>query len=329
MRNLLNHTIAIILTGILTSGIAEARPGGGGRRGGGVAGNRSGRVPTAGTIGQGARPTLAPTGRPGNLSSGAGQTSLPGRAADTIGQGGRPGNLPSAEDLRDRMKFPPNSATPSSRNGPYWSQLENNAGQIQQTLSGKYVQQPFTPAWYTQHPNAWQATHPHADVLVAATWTAMATWVGVVAPPVAYGYSDVVYTESGEEIVTEESAAQAQQAAALAASVPYTDDASEWLPVGVFAVLREGQTDSNAVVQLAVSQQGSIKGSYYDLLTDSGHTLQGSIDKQTQLVAFSIGANQGAVWETSLNSLTAQQAPLTVYFANGRSQKWALVRMEQ
>lgn len=316
MRNVLNHTIAIILTGILTSGIAEARPGGGGRRGGGSAVRRIDRTPTrsgasavgrgnlpsraTGTIGQGARPTLAP--------------------------GNRPGNPPSAGDLRDQVNLPVNPTTPSDRNGRYWSQLQNNAGQIQQTLSGKYVQQPFTPAWYAQHPNAWQATHPHADVWVAATWTAMAAWVGVAAQPVAYYHSDVVYVEGGEQVVAEETAAQAEQAAA---SAPYTDDAGEWLPIGVFALLREGQTDANAVVQLAVSQQGSIKGSYYDLLTDSGHTLHGSIDKRTQLVAFSIGANQAAVWETSLNSLTAQQAPVTVYFANGRSQKWALVRMEQ
>ncbi len=259
MRNTQLLTVAVTLTALLTTSVANAFPGSGSIR-------RGTNSAIRGTL-----PTVTRTGIP---------------------------------------------TTSALRHGLYWSQLHTNAGSIRLSLSGKYVQRPFTPTWYSAHPNAWHLTHPHADAWTVATWTAASRWVGVTSRPVAYTFRE------GE-------AAKADQATKLANSDIKTDESTEWLPVGVFAILREGQTDSNAMLQLSVSPEGALKGSYYDLLTDSGHSLKGSVNKQTQLVGFSIGESKGAVWETSLNSLTASQAQVTVYFNTGRSQKWALVRMEK
>ena len=54
----------------------------------------------------------------------------------------------------------------------------------------------------------------------------------------------------------------------------------QWMPLGVFAVVAEGQTHTDKLVQLAVNQDGVIRGNYQDLLTDKSRRSIGTVDKR-------------------------------------------------
>lgn len=149
------------------------------------------------------------------------------------------------------------------------------------------------------------------------------------ADPVSYGYSgygDSGAYEQGDAAYEE----QVEQASELATAGQADEmDHAEWLPLGVFAMLPEGQSQANAVVQLAISQEGIIKGSYYDVLTNADQPLSGSIDRDTQRAAWSLDANKAVVYETGLENLTRDEAPLLVHFNASQTRKWLMVRMKE
>ena len=91
-----------------------------------------------------------------------------------------------------------------------------------------------------------------------------------------------------------------EQASNLATTGAKADASSEgdWLPLGVFALTKPGQTKSDLTVQLAVNKQGVIRGNYTDIATDKTQLIQGSVDKQSQRVAFTVGDNKATVVET-------------------------------
>ena len=164
--------------------------------------------------------------------------------------------------------------------------------------------------------------------------------MGVAAQPVAYdygGYGDTVYypTEPGQPADANAAAYQqeVQQANQLAgagqkAAGAAANDA-DWMPVGVFALMPNGQAQSNTMVQLSISKQGIVKGSYYDMVTDTIQPLAGSVDKKTQMVAWSLESNKSVVYETGLQNLTQDEGPVMVHFPGNHSQKWKMVRMEE
>jgi hypothetical protein len=65
--------------------------------------------------------------------------------------------------------------------------------------------EPFTPAWYVDHPGAWHATHPHADAAAVAAVGGLAAWIAV--PSVATATTTVV-----EQTVVESPAVAADEA---------------------------------------------------------------------------------------------------------------------
>ncbi len=82
------------------------------------------------------------------------------------------------------------------------------------------------------------------------------------------------------------------------------------------------------MLQLAVTKDGVLRGTYYDLLTDKEQPVQGAIDKATQRVAFTAGPNGKTVFETSLNSLTQDVGPMALYFENGAARPWTVARFD-
>jgi len=165
--------------------------------------------------------------------------------------------------------------------------------------------QPFTPAWYLEHPNAWHLTHPYADEFAAATWYALAGLLGAVAAPTDYGYGesvtyedDVVYM-NGEEAGSADD--YAEEASELAAAGREDEDvADEFMSLGVFLLVPEGKTDTSMIVHLAVNKDGIIQGTYYHAASDATRPVRGSVDKNTQRVAFTIDDKSDIVIETGL-----------------------------
>jgi hypothetical protein len=153
--------------------------------------------------------------------------------------------------------------------------------------------------------------------------------------PIYYDYGGNVYYEDNSVYVDGKEAGSAEQYAEqmgqLANSVP--DDISsedvQWLPLGVFALVDEDQEEATLFLQLAVSKEGIIAGTYHNTITDSAYPVEGMVDKNTQRAAWTIGDKKETVFETGIYSLTQDEAPVQVHFGTEQTQRWLLVRLEE
>ncbi len=167
-------------------------------------------------------------------------------------------------------------------------------------------------------------------------WAGITGWVAYAwSQPIYYDYGGNVYYEDnhvyidGNDVGTEEE--YAAQVAAVASSVP--EDAGgedmEWLPLGVYALVEESQEEPTMYLQLAVSKDGVIGGSYTNTVTDSVENVQGMVDKKSQRAAWTIGDNQSTVLETGVYNLTQKETPVLVHFGEGQTQQWLMVRLDE
>jgi hypothetical protein len=194
----------------------------------------------------------------------------------------------------------------------------------------------FTPGWYGLHPGAWTAPGWGAGAAwTAATWPDIASWVNVPTTPYYYDYGNTIVYQGGNVYVDGDDAGTAAQYAQQAQTI--ADQGREnqpaatttWHPLGVFALVQGDEKTSNTIFQLAINQDGILRGNYYDALMNSTSPVYGSVDKTTERAAWSIGNQKDTVFETGLYNLTRDQAPLLVHFGKNRTQQWLLVRMQQ
>lgn len=136
-----------------------------------------------------------------------------------------------------------------------------------------------------------------------------------------------VYINGDNAGTSEEYYNQASSLAANGATAEAPSD-GDWLPLGVFALTKPGQPKSDVSVQLAVSKQGVIRGNYTDSASNQNQVIQGSIDKQTQRVAFTVGENTENVFETGLYNLTKDEAPCLMHLGSDRTEQFLLVRLQ-
>lgn len=132
-----------------------------------------------------------------------------------------------------------------------------------------------------------------------------------------YGPAQEYYTETSD----------------LATSVPEMTDeqaeAVEWLPLGVFAITKESINASSFFLQLAVSKEGIISGTYYNDSTGATHPVDGMVDEKSQRAVwkFADDTNPDLVMETGIYNLTQDQADVLVHFGPDQTQTWVLVRL--
>ena len=100
------------------------------------------------------------------------------------------------------------------------------------------------------------------------------------------------------------------------------------MPLGTFALVHESQGDPTMYMQLQIAQDGTISGTYYNSVSESSQILQGSVDKETQRAAWTVGDKSQTVVETGLYNLTMDEAPALLHFGTGKTQEWLLVRLE-
>ncbi|MFH1923030.1 MAG: hypothetical protein ABIP48_24465 [Planctomycetota bacterium] len=348
MKKSMSFVLAVGLCVLLASDAAWARAPRGGRAGGrGISAPSRNFSP-----GPGGRNTPLENGtRPGMGNLGNSHVKPPLNNGPPLknhlppgGLGTPPsGNRPDLDRIKNHIgNFPERPATNGIRNGfdgqkinrqELQAQWRQQADEVRQTLQGRYDDL-FTPQWYVDHPAAWHATHPYANAWAAVAWGTVYAWVGVAPAPVAYDYGSTLVYE-GDTIYVEGEAAgsaeqYAQQASELAEAGWETDGANgEWLPLGVFALTPGKQAEANVLLQLATNREGIIRGTYYDLLSENGQPVQGSVDKRTQRVAWRVASAKTAVMETGLSSLTENEAPLLVHLSDGRIQNWLMVRVEK
>jgi hypothetical protein len=154
----------------------------------------------------------------------------------------------------------------------------------------------------------------------------------------SYGSGGNVYYENNNVYVNGEQTATAdeyyEQASEIADAAPEIDDAQaekiEWLPLGVFAYLQKGVSQTNSYLQLAVSKEGVIGGTFFNEATNSSRPVEGTVDKKTQRAAwtFADGKNTEIVVETSIYNLTKDRTPVLVHFGAEKVEQAELVRVE-
>lgn len=141
-------------------------------------------------------------------------------------------------------------------------------------------------------------------------------------------YQDNSVYVNGQSVGTgEEYYNQASTIASTGASAQAPAD-GDWMPLGVFALTKSDTSKSDVTIQLAVNKDGVIRGNSTDTQTDKNQVIQGSVDKQTQRVAFTVGDNTENVVETGLYNLTKDEAPCLIHFGKDKTEQWLLVRLQ-
>lgn len=205
---------------------------------------------------------------------------------------------------------------------------------------------PFHSGWWGYHRPAnlpyWHCHyHHHGNWWGWATAGAVTGWFSNLwTTPYYYDYgsggnvyyeNNVVYVDGQQYATADQYYNQAVEIAAVPEIEPQVADEMEWLPLGVFAITKEGVSDSNMLLQLAVNKQGLISGTFYNEDTDTSRAIQGRVDEQTQRAAwtFADGKNADVVMETGIFNLTEETAKAIVHFGSERTQPVVLVRLEE
>ena len=131
--------------------------------------------------------------------------------------------------------------------------------------------------------------------------------------PAPVFYENTVEVIEEAPVLTEEQAAQA-----------------EWLPLGVFAVTREGRAEADLLVQLAVTQEGIVGGTVHDHASSLTFQVEGTVEKETQRAVWSYtnDRNQRILMETSVFNLTQPEATGLVHYGPEDIQVIEFVRLE-
>jgi hypothetical protein len=87
--------------------------------------------------------------------------------------------------------------------------------------------------------------------------------------------------------------------------------------------------DPTLFLQLAVSKEGIIAGTLQNAADDSVQSIEGMVDKKSQRTAWTVVDQSRPIMETGINNLTEDTAPALVHFADGQTQQWLLVRLEE
>ena len=195
----------------------------------------------------------------------------------------------------------------------------------------------FNHDWWDHH--HWHYPYyPNFNYWGYAAWPSVTGWVDYGwTQPVSYSYGDNVYYQGDQVYYGDQpvatAAEYAEQAEAIAANVPETKPAPEdWMPLGVFAITPDGKptgADPTMYLQLAVSKQGVINGTFQNTATDNVQQIEGMVDKQTQRAAWTPVGKDRPIMETGIVNLTQDTTPALVHFADGSTQQWLLVRLEK
>jgi hypothetical protein len=317
-------------TGAIAGAGAGARPGGsnlGAAVGAGVAGGAAAAFlqggggagrPAAGQLPAGEK--LAASGRAENRADVAGnrtdraETRTDRVESRTDRAGDRQANRP--ERIENRQEYRDNRV---ERRGEILDQVNNH---------------PIRDFW-SEYPGwaALRITRPYRW----ATWGAITGWVGYGwSESTAYSYGDNVYYEGDSVYYGDQAVATAeeytQQAEDIVASAPeVAPDQAEWMPLGVFALTPDGQAsgpDPTLFLQLAISKEGIIAGTLNNTATNQTQTIEGMADKASQRAAWTVAGKTRPIMETGIVNLTQDTAPALVHFADGQTQQWLMVRLE-
>jgi len=190
--------------------------------------------------------------------------------------------------------------------------------------------------WYGDHQGAWSPAGWAAGAAWSpATWGAIAGHCGYGNhAPVSYNYGSNVTCVGGNVVVNGQPAGTAEEFSQEAADVAETGTntaasaTDQWLPLGVFALVRNEHQHPQLIMQLAINQHGVLRGNYTDEVTDTTLPIHGAVDEPRKRAAWTVGDNKYSVMEAGLSNLTENEVPALIH-KNGTTQRWLLVRLAQ
>lgn len=196
----------------------------------------------------------------------------------------------------------------------------------------------YGPGYWGRYPNyRYHWNRYNNNWWAFATAGAVTSWWlnGINRQPVYYDYGTNIYYEGdqvyyqGNPVGTPEE--YSQQAQTIAESAPNVDPNDvEWLPLGVFAIAENEGSVENAILylQLAISKEGLIGGTFQNTLTEDSFEVEGTVDKESQRAAWGPIGKQWPIMETGLYNLTENEAGALVHFENGQTQQWTMTRID-
>ncbi len=175
----------------------------------------------------------------------------------------------------------------------------------------------FTADWYAKHPQAWRPAKSTTDWWKTADVATITAWMGQPVQPVmaagtAADNGGAVATAGGAGIGADGLQSVLVLPAGHQNAVGPAD--SDWLPLGVFAVVPPGTQDTaqaHNYQQLAVDRQGAIKGNFYDTLSGTIQPITGTVDRTT------LNASSKASWIVGTNG-SRFTAPMQVFAGQSR-----------
>jgi hypothetical protein len=102
--------------------------------------------------------------------------------------------------------------------------------------------------------------------------------------------------------------------ASATVSLSPEDSSSPWLPLGTFAAVPAGGDRTLAphlFLELAVHRDGTVRGNYFDAVSDAVHPVSGRFDRDTGSLSWQIGSG-GAEFETTAEGLAGGRGEATV-----------------
>lgn len=109
-----------------------------------------------------------------------------------------------------------------------------------------------------------------------------------------------------------------------------SDDArgSPWLELGAFAAVPDGQASGvtpHVFLELSLHRDGTVRGNYYDALTDAVLPVSGKVDRDAGTLAWRVG--NGPEFLADAEGLATGRAPVTV--RRGATERaWTLIALE-
>ncbi|KAA5545127.1 hypothetical protein FYK55_05440 [Roseiconus nitratireducens] len=319
-----------------------SRPGGGGAAGDFLQNRPATRPSPPDRPGGGDRP--GPGDRPGGGNrpgpGGDRPTTLPGRPGDRPGTrppGDRPGNRPPLAGHRPGHR-PPGSRPPGWR-PPGQRPPGYRPPGYRPPHPGHYPG--YGPGYWNRYPNwhwGW-ANYPNQNWWAWATAGAVTGWLvgGLNSQPIYYSYGENLYYEGDTVYYNEQPVGTAeqyaQQAQEIASNVPEVQPEDvEWLPLGVFALADTDTVsaeDATLFLQLAISKEGIIAGTFQNTATGDSFEVEGTIDRESQRAAWGPVDKDWPIMETGIYNLSENVAGALLHFEDGETQQWTLLRLDE
>ena len=203
----------------------------------------------------------------------------------------------------------------------------------------------FNKTWWSQHPNLsnyyWHSRiwpyRPWNYWWRPATWIALSSWIAWNwGPPLIYNYGSNFYYDNSYVYLNGRRLCSAadyyDQAVSAIVRVPdVNDDVDQWMPLGVFALTRDPSVQSSVVIQLAISKEGIIQGTYFNGETGVTKPIKGIVEKENQRAVWTFADESGStvIMETGVYNLTLDEAGVLVLLSKTQTEQWFLIRLKE